>query len=80
MKKLVTQGDICLQDEYNFVYKVAEIVYTLWENENFVYEIKPNYSVIELLDAKDFQGIPGLDLDLKKERYIRENIVPVFIS
>ena len=29
MKKIVTQGDICLQGDYDFVYKVAEITYTL---------------------------------------------------
>ena len=80
MRNIVTCGDICLQDEYNFVYKVAEIIYTLWEDESFIYEIKPNYSVISLLDTKDFQGIPGLDLDLKKKSYIRKNTIPVFIS
>lgn len=29
MKKIATQGDICLQGDYDFVYKVAEITYTL---------------------------------------------------
>lgn len=29
MKKIVTQGDICLQGDYDFVYKAAEITYTL---------------------------------------------------
>lgn len=80
MREIVTRGDICLKDEYNLTYKVADIVYTEREDENFVYEIMPDYSVISLLDAKDFQGIPGLDLDLKKESYIRENVIPVFIS
>ena len=80
MKEIVTRGDICLKDEYNLIYKVAEITYIEREDESFVYEIKPVYSVIELLDVKDFQGIPGLDLDLKKKSYIRENITPVFIS
>lgn len=80
MKELVTQGDICLKDNYNFTYKVAEITYTQWEDESFTYEITPIYSVIELLDTKLFQGIPGIDLDLKKASYKRENIVPVFIS
>lgn len=80
MKEITTKGDICLKDKYNFIYKVADIIYTEREDESFVYEIRPNYSVIDLLDTKDFQGIPGLDLDLKKESYIRENIVPVFIS
>lgn len=80
MRELVTSGDICLKDEYNLVYKVAGITYTEREDESFVYEIKPNYSVISLLRVTDFQGIPGLDLDLRKESYVRENIVPVFIS
>ena len=80
MREIITRGDICLKDDYNLTYKVADISYTEWEDESFVYEIKPDYSVINLLDTKDFQGIPGLDLDLKKETYIRENIIPVFIS
>ena len=80
MKEIVTRGDICLKDDYNLTYKVADINYTEREDESFVYEIKPNYSVINLLDTKDFQGIPGLNLDLKKKSYIRENVIPVFIS
>jgi len=80
MREVVTRGDICLNDDYNFTYKVAEIIYTEREDESFEYEIRPNYSVIHLLDSKDFQGIPGLDLDLKKESYLRENVIPVFIS
>lgn len=80
MREITTHGDICLNDEYNFTYKVADIIYTEREDETFIYEIRPNYSVIELLDTKDFQGIPGLNLDLKRESYIRENVVPVFIS
>ena len=27
MNKLVTQGIICLKDDYNFLYKVADIEY-----------------------------------------------------
>lgn len=80
MREWVTSGDICLKDEYNLVYKIAEITYREREDESFIYEIRPNYSVISLLKVTDFQGIPGLDLDLRKEVYIRENIVPVFIS
>lgn len=80
MREIVTRGDICLKDDYNLTYKVADICYTEREDESFVYEINPVYSVISLLDAKDFQGIPGLDLDVKKKSYIRENVIPVFIS
>ena len=80
MREIVTHGDICLKDEYNLVYKVADIIYTEREDESFVYEIRPDYSVISLLKPTDYQGIPGLNMELKKESYIRENVVPVFIS
>lgn len=80
MREISTRGDICLTDDYNLTYKVAEIIYTEREDGNFVYVIRPNYSVMDLIEPNIFQGIPGLDLDLKKESYIRENIVPVFIS
>ncbi len=80
MKEVKTRGDICLNDKYNLTYKVADIIYTEREDESFKYEFKPNYSVISLLSTDDFQGIPGLDLDQKKETYLRENIIPVFIS
>jgi len=80
MKEIATSGVICLDDEYDFTYYVADIKYIEREDESFCYEIRPNYAVISLLKEKDFQGIPGLDLSQKKEVYIRENIVPVFIS
>lgn len=80
MKKITTKGDICLKDEYHLIYRVAGITYTEWEDESFVYEFKPDYSVVGLLDAENFQGIPGLDLELRKDRYVRKNRVPVFIS
>lgn len=80
MKEVVTNGTICLNGEYDFIYYIAEIKYTEREDESFCYEIIPNYSVINLLTPQYFQGIPGLDLSLKKQSYLRENIVPVFIS
>lgn len=80
MQEIVTRGDICLNDEYNLTYKVAEITYAERVDESFVYEIRPNYSVISLLSTKDFQGIPGLELGLRLDSYYRENVVPVFIS
>lgn len=46
----------------------------------FEYVFEPNYFLIDLLDSKYFQGIPGLNLDLKKQEYIRKNIIPTFIS
>lgn len=80
MKEVVTSGTICLDDEYDFTYYIASIKYIEREDESYQYEITPNYSVISLLTEKYFQGIPGLDLSLKKETYVRENVTPVFIS
>ena len=80
MRSLVTSGWICLQDEYNFVYKIARIDYTEWEDGYFKYSFHPFYSVIDMLPPRLFQGIPGIDLSLRRACYERENIVPVFIS
>ncbi len=80
MKEMVTAGVICMDDEFDFTYCIAKIRYIESEDESYRYEITPNYSVISLLSEKQFQGIPGLDLSLRKKTYIRENVVPVFIS
>ena len=80
MREIVTDGTICLDDSYDFTYHIASIRYIEREDETYRYEITPNYSVIELLKDSIFQGIPGLDLSLRKETYVRENVVPVFVS
>lgn len=71
---------ICLKDDLGLEYVVSEIEYRLWRNEEFEYIFRPNYSVIELLDSSLFQGIPGIDLETHKEEYIRQNIIPTFVS
>jgi hypothetical protein len=71
---------ICLDDDLGISYRVSKIKYVLHEDESFSYTFTPNYSVIDLLTSDLFQGVPGLDLDLRKPQYIRENVIPVFIS
>lgn len=80
MKSIVSSGLICIKDKLNIEYVVCKIDYFLNDDETFKYVFTPYYNVIDLLDSDIFQGIPGLNLDLKKEYYIRENIVPTFIS
>ena len=80
LRSFTTSGLICLQDDYNFIYRIAEIDFTEWEDGHFKYSFRPFYSVIDMLPPHLFQGIPGLDLSLKRACYERENIVPVFIS
>lgn len=80
MKEMKTTGIICLSDDLNIEYRIAKIEYTEREDESFSYVFTPYYNVIDLLSPPVFQGIPGLDLDLRKPEYVRENTIPVFIS
>ena len=80
MREIKTERCICIDDAYGFTYRIAKIEYIEREDESFEYIFYPNYSVIDLLGDDIFQGIPGLDLDLRKKEYIRRNRVPVFIS
>lgn len=80
VRQTTTTGTICVDDEYGFTYHIAKIEYIEREDETFQYIFTPNYSVMGLLSDRIFQGIPGLNLELKKERYVRDNMVPVFIS
>lgn len=80
MEKLVTKGIICLKDDYNFEYNIADIDYIESETGDYQYLFYPHYNVIELLDSYLFQGIPGLDLSKRLKCYERKNMTPVFIS
>ena len=80
MKEMKTTGIICLSDDLHIEYKIAKIEYTERDDDSFTYVFTPYYNVIDLLSPPVFQGIPGLDLDLRKPEYVRENTIPVFIS
>lgn len=80
MKSVTTTGLICLDDSFGLTYRIAKITYTEREDDSFEYEIEPCYSVIDLLNTDQFQGIPGLDLSLRKRVYRRTNITPTFID
>lgn len=80
MREIITTGLICLRDDYGIEYVVSKISYIEWEDETYKYVFTPNYSVIDLLTYPVYQGIPGLKMELRKKEYIRENMVPVFIS
>lgn len=80
MKVESTRGIIVLEDTYGFRYRISGIEYSIDESGHFEYCFTPCYSVIDLLDDSMFQGIPGLDLDLRLEKYVRSDMVPTFIS
>lgn len=80
MKELRTSGIICVDDNYGFTYQVCRIEYVLFEDETFRYIFTPFYNIIKFTPPEIFQGIPGLNLDVRKSEYVRENRTPVFIS
>ena len=80
MREIKTSAIIALKDKCNVLYKISRIDYIQYENEEYEYIFTPYYNVIDFLPVSLFQGIPGLDLSLRRERYIRKNMVPCFIS
>lgn len=80
MKEHTTRGIICLKDDYGIEYHVSKLTYTIFENEEYEYQFIPNYAVIDLLDTSLYMGIPGLNMDLRKEVYTRKNMEPTFIT
>lgn len=80
MQCLNTRGIICVRDFLRIEYRVCVIEPFLWEDNPFEYRFYPDYGMIALLDSDTFQGIPGINLSLKKEVYFRKSFVPTFIS
>lgn len=80
MKTYYSRGLIVVKDKFNITHLLSKIEYFCNEDETFKYVFTPSYSTISLLKSDIFQGLPGLNLDIKKEKYERINRVPVFIS
>ena len=59
---------------------VAQIDYQEFDEENFQYVIQPYWEIVDGLPASVFQGIPGIDMDLRLEKYYRVNYIPTFIA
>lgn len=79
MKSSTTTGDICININ-GIIFHLCKLDYTIFEDDSFEYTFYPNYSVIDLLTEKEFNGIPGLNLDLKLDKYVRKDAIPTFIS
>ena len=81
MRELRTEGVICLQDdETRIEYSVCDLALIEREDGSFRWEFAPRWAVVDLLAPPLFQGIPGLNLDLRLARYVRDGRTPVFVS
>lgn len=74
----ITEGVICLEQD-DVVYHLCKIECHYFDDDNEKYIFIPYWNVIDLLPSDIFQGIPGLDMELRKDRYERDG-VPVFIA
>lgn len=59
---------------------VGKIVYERFDEENFQYIISPFWQIIDGLSSDVFQGIPGIDMEMRLESYYRVNYEPVFVT
>lgn len=59
---------------------VGKIVYEKFDEENFQYIISPFWHIIDGLSSDVFQGIPGIDMEMRLKDYYRVNYEPVFIT
>lgn len=74
-----TKAYIYVNDTYNIKYVVSTIEQIIYDDESISYIFTPYYSVIDFLSSNFFQGIPGLNLNLRKKTYTRKNVTPTFI-
>lgn len=76
----ITKAQLCLNGPGGFTYVLAQMEYIVRSDDTFTYRLIPDYEVIDLLDPPDFQGIPGFDLEKRKDVYVRENRTPTLIA
>lgn len=73
-------GIIKAVDKNKNRYNVAEVAYERYDDQNFQYVFSPYWKLIEFLPKDVFDGIPGINMDVKKEHYYRVNMTPSFVS
>lgn len=73
-------GIIKATDKMNYQYNIGEVSYERFDDQNFQYVFQPYWKLIEHLSEDVFDGIPGIDTGVKKEKYYRVNMTPSFIS
>lgn len=80
MKSKRNSASIVWDDEFGIQYRICRLDYTEWESGRFEYVFTPDYRVMDMLPMARVGGIPGLDLDLRLEKYVRKNMEPVFMT
>ena len=76
----VNSATIFWKDGFGVEYGICRLDYEEWSDGTYEYRFIPDYTVIDILPMEDFGGIPGIDLDLRRETYVRRNQEPVFMT
>lgn len=81
MREVRTEGVICLTDgDTRIEYSLCDLSLAEREDGSFRWEFAPRWAVVDLLGPPLFEGIPGLNLELRRDVYAREGLTPVFVS
>lgn len=76
----VNAGVIKVIGKYGEKYSVGKIEYQLFPGGDYQYIIEPYWDVIDGLDPGIFFGIPGIEMELRRDKYYRVNRHPVFVT
>lgn len=73
-------GIIYAVDRSGNKYSVARVDLERFDDQNFQYVFTPDWDTIDSLPTSIFQGIHGLDMSMRLERYYRVNMMPYFTT
>lgn len=75
-------GFITLHDEEGLLTSVCRLRLHLFESSQFCFSFEPFYDDIDSYERRFSKKIiiQGINLQLKKDAYVRENYIPAFIS
>ena len=69
-------GIIYAVDRSGNKYSVARVDLERFDDQNYQYVFTPDWDTIDSLPTSIFQGIHGLDMSMRLERYYRVNMTP----
>ena len=80
MNSVVNSASIVCDDEFGITYRICRLDYEEWEDGSYEYRFTPCYPILDMLPCSVTGGIPGLNLDLRREVYVRKDMDPVFMT
>ena len=80
MRSRTNSASIVWDDEFGIQYRICRLDYEEWGDGSFEYRFSPDYHILDMLPMDTVGGIPGLDLSLRRDVYVRRNMEPVFMT